>query len=175
EFKPLDFLEEIERTQRRCRAHRGIGQHEYRDDRALLIFLHEVQAEIDQRQKNKVGEKPIGVAQKFHACAPIDSRPGSLARYLRECGSPAGIAGLNATSVDVRQHCYSEAARPVQHRKPVPACSNCVCPATALRHAVTSRFWAGTAPCAIFWCARRMSRKSNISWGYTKGAGENAL
>src|SRR4029077_4905397 len=34
--------------------------------RALLIFLHEVQAEIDQRQKNKIGEKAIGEAEEFH-------------------------------------------------------------------------------------------------------------
>jgi hypothetical protein len=56
--------------------HRRIEQHQNRDHRALLIFLHEVQAEISQHQKDKVRQEPVGVAQESHGCAPIDDRPG---------------------------------------------------------------------------------------------------
>src|SRR4051794_33730740 len=79
-FQPLDALEEIERTQRGCGAHCGINQHENCDDRALVIFIHEVQAVIDQREKNKIREKPIGVAQDFHASWSYRSTARSVRR-----------------------------------------------------------------------------------------------
>jgi hypothetical protein len=66
-LETLDALEEIKRPQRRRPAHRGKYQHQDRDDGALVVFLHEVQAVVDQRQEDEVGEKPIGVAQEYHA------------------------------------------------------------------------------------------------------------
>jgi hypothetical protein len=62
-LEPLDALEEIKRTQRRRRAHPGIDQHQNRNNGALLIFFQDVQAVINQRQKNKIGGEPIGIAQ----------------------------------------------------------------------------------------------------------------
>jgi hypothetical protein len=46
----------------------------------LLIFVEEVQAVIDQQQKNEIGEGPIDKAEKFHARVPIDSQPSRLDR-----------------------------------------------------------------------------------------------
>jgi hypothetical protein len=96
DLQPLDFLVEIKRTECRCRAHRGIDQHENRDDRAVLIFLHEIQTEIDQRQKSKIGGEAIGVAQKFHWLVPIDNQPGSMYR-TRIAGLPLGRPELPAS------------------------------------------------------------------------------
>jgi hypothetical protein len=80
-------------------VHRAVDQHENGDDRALLIFPQEIQAEIDQQQENKVGAEPIGVAQKFHSFVPIDNQPGSLecafGFWVDRSASPASVPHLS--------------------------------------------------------------------------------
>ena len=80
--------------------HAGIDQHENRDDHAVLVFIEEVQREIDQCQEHEVGDESIGVAQKLHTNAP----DGLGSAELRACGpeSPAGIPLPYAKGVTVR-------------------------------------------------------------------------
>src|SRR5712692_5160424 len=97
ELELLDPLEEIKRTQRCRRPHRGIDQYENRDNRALLIFLQEVQAVINQRQKNKIGGDSIGIAQKSHACVPIDGKATDAPLDIATpAASPASCADVPA-------------------------------------------------------------------------------
>src|SRR5206468_717810 len=76
DFETLNALEKIESPQCRCGAHPRINQQQYRDHRALLVFLKEVQAVIDERQKNEVRNGPIGVAQDSHGRVPIGPNTG---------------------------------------------------------------------------------------------------
>jgi hypothetical protein len=39
----------------------------------LLILVQEIQAVINEREKNEIGEKPVGVAQEFHPHVPIQA------------------------------------------------------------------------------------------------------
>src|SRR5258708_6145521 len=115
-FEPFDALKEIKRTQRRHCAHAGKDQDERGNHGPLLIFFHEIQAEIDYRQKDEVREETKGVAQVFHKSAPINQAPHIRQRRYRlfdqspvadgssesSCSKPARLARPYGAIVVVR-------------------------------------------------------------------------
>src|SRR5262249_51398692 len=54
-------------AQRRSRMHASIDQNQHRQHHTLRIFLDQVQAVIDKRQKHEVRNEAVGVAKELHA------------------------------------------------------------------------------------------------------------
>src|SRR5215475_10747685 len=66
DLEPLDPVVEVERAQRRHRAHDGIDQDQDREGGAIVVLLDVVEAEIGQRQEREIRQDTIDEAEESH-------------------------------------------------------------------------------------------------------------
>ncbi|OIQ64933.1 hypothetical protein GALL_535150 [mine drainage metagenome] len=109
-----------------------------------MILVQEIQGVIDKRQKNEIGEKPVGVAQEFHAHVPIQISSPYDPGYSNDFCRQAAIVGVGPSAA-FRRYAEATDARFASNADSSP-CGNCAVTAIVLPAYVrTAPLWAGAA------------------------------